>query len=433
MFQVFKGSISGANEISGQIFEMSSFRYQINPDFRFEIPSMTFSTTIATLAYDDSIIVRNADDTDQQVKFYVRTVTYDYERRLYVAECEHVFGRLRRIKARSIQTPLAGTLGNPDFDDEWCDVDPGPDCWAVYNRQIFDYATGDVAWSRQYFQVIFLMKILIHRADGVSVDDIRDQLGSKTSFYGSPALGYRTYDKIGVAGQSLIRMGMKHYLDIISTDYDVEQGLVTCFDVLRELCALLMCQVDIFRADYTIDVVDIQADIAEDATIQGREDSDFEPYRNYSVKQSLLNFTDSYERDFQFGAVDSGGQMQLYTWGEDVTSPERTVVDRKYSDIADDALLPKNLDVVYLKFLRPYEIIIAGSNGYRSHISVIRNAGGTLSENYMYLAGLMAKWSGIRSKSDVSMTSPGIVMKGMATEIDVAARPSILRYERYGT
>lgn len=433
MFQVYKGSISTANEISGKIYDMSSFRYAINADFTFEIPAMTFSTSLNNFAFDDTIIVVKKTDTAQQVKFYVRTVKYDYERRLYVIECEHVLGRLRRYKAREIQTPATASNGSTTFSTEWCDIVLPAGSWNLYNRQTFDYDTGDSAWKRQYFQVIFLIKVLIHRADGVSVANIADALGTKTSFYGTAGTSWRTFAQIGIPGQSVIRMGMKHYLDIISEDYDVEQGLATCFDVLRELCKMLMCQIDVYRSDYRIDTVDMSEALPADGAVGSREDSEFEQYRTYSMKQELLNFTDAYERDFQFGAVNSGGTMELYTWGTDEASPDRTVVERKNVELDSDVPLPKSLDVSFARFIRPYEIIVDTYNGNRSHIAVMFNSAGTLSENYMYMLGLMGKWTPLVEKTAVSMNLPGILMKGVATEVDIAGRPMSLRYERYGT
>ena len=61
------------------------------------------------------------------------------------------------------------------------------------------------------------------------------------------------------------------------------------------------------------------------------------------------------------------------------------------------------------------------------------NSAGTLSENYMYMLGLMGKWTPLVEKTAVSMNLPGILMKGVATEVDIAGRPMSLKYERYGT
>jgi len=431
MNRIYKGSISVGTDISGSIYGLSEIAYTINPDFSFELPKLSFETNLDMLSEGDIIIVADSDESYAQCSFYIDSIQYQYKSKLYQVECLHILEKLSLIKCKDIPTPLYGS----SFGNDWCDSTPtGNSGYNLYNNQAGYYQDQNV-WERRYFQVLFLMKMLIRKASGASISVIDSSaVDNSNSFYytryyatGSWYTTTWKYKELGVALESIKRLSSSRYDDYLSTDFYVTDKLPNCLQLLRWLCMELCVAIDIFLDSYAIQTP-VSSSAPADSDVSDRQDVAFQKYRNIGYKEKTLNEIASPEWDLSYGYYDVNTVFVPYTWGDDVDTPDRTLVERSASD--DDTGVPKpnSLSVGFPDLLRVYRISINTNNYYRSSIGRIKNDQTGLDSISMLMGNVWTIWSGMSTQITFETTLKLMESNGWKTSINTDKRK--LKYVR---
>jgi hypothetical protein len=385
--------------ISDQIYAFSPIEYRTNDDLTFELPEVTIRTTIANAVVDDTITLRDSSITPS-VQFYIAEITYDYKTKLYQWRCPHILHRLTRFKCREIT-------------NDWSDITP---TFAQYNNQTSS-GQGQSRWARRYWQVLYLMQVLIRKATGLGINAIDVSVGVKDSQYYSRTqqpnsqwvTTIRPISSLGISGPSMTRLGSRTHLDYQATDYDSVQKLPNALQLLRWLCASCGLVIDIFRSDYSILEYGSSA-VPSDGAAKRKRDLQFEPYRKYTVTGKRL-VVGSF--DYIYGTYDDLGLFQPYTYGIDGATYELTPDQAELIDGASG----RNLDVVWPNLFKLYFINDRGD--YQSDIFSIYDA--ELGKDFIdqWLDYIYGKWGNYVANSVYDIIMPGIVHRQRRVELDI--------------
>ena len=288
-----------SNDISSKIVAISGMNYIRNDNFSFELPEISIETTIATGQINDNITCIIAENL--QADFYISDIKYNYASHLYTWVCPHAFVRLSDYRASQIS-------------QYWPDVTP---TYAQFNNDQSYHGL----WSRQYWQLLFLVQTLIHHATGCGCANIDVSVGADESVYYTRAFdGYFwtttqwNWDQIGISIPTLRRIGSKRHDDYQSDVYDIFSNLPTALDVLNYCCMTLGMQIDIFSSNYKITPVSNQMQIPTESIQIDKDERNLELYRFYESKTSRL-IADSF--DYIYGYWDEGNNYIPYTFGFD--------------------------------------------------------------------------------------------------------------------
>lgn len=391
--------LRNSTNISDKVFAFSPIEYRTNDDLSFELPEVTIRTTIANAEVDDTITLRDSSITPS-VQFYIAEITYDYKTKLYTWRCPHILHRLTRYKCREIT-------------NDWSDIAPS---YAQYNNQN-SAGQGQNRWQRRYWQVLYLMQVLIRKATGLGVNSIDVSVGVKDSQYYSRAQNdlsqwvttVRPIASLGVSMPSILRLGSRTNLDYLATDYDSVQNLPNALQLLRWLCASTGLVINIFRSDYSIIEYDSSAP-PSDGAAKGKRDLQFEAYRKYTVMGKRL-VVGSF--DYIYGTYDVSDVFQPYTYGIDGAAYELTQDEIELID----GNAGRNLDVVWPNLFKLYFINNRGD--YQSNIFYIND--GELDKGFIeqWLDYLYGKWGNYVGSSVYDIVMPGIAHRHRRIELDI--------------
>lgn len=408
-YHLYKSSIATNNDISSFIYDMGSFSYKINDDFTFELPELVFSSSIEIDKMENIFIT---DSIGNQIQFYVLKRTWNQQKRMFEYICPHILHKLTYVKARHFGWPF----------EEWCDISPGYD---LYNSQT-GYEQGQDVWGRQYWQCLFMIKMMIHYVTGISISTVdSSSIDDEDSLYYIRAYSmgqYNTtilkYKKLGCNMNTTWHMGTNSHLQYLSSDFIDSYNLPDCLNLLRYICASLMITINIMSPNY---------EIQEWASLQPPMDSDclsieetlIEAYRLYEVTEKRAS---GQGFDWIFGYYNDLNQLVYYTYGVD--NPDLEIIESKGISENTSILNTKNLAITYPNFFRIYWIIISG---YQSHTSYIYDAEGGFQENRMLANNIKNHWANIINKTKYETALNGLLFKCPYTEIDLSARR--FRYE----
>lgn len=406
MIQVLHNSA----DISSKVFGITPIQYRTNDDFTFELPETSIQTTISTAVIGDTVTVLEPT-TARQVEFYIDKITYDYRRKTYSWQCPHILQKLSKVKAKEVAVAWAG-------------ISPS---YAQYNSQN-TFVQGQSIWARRYFQVLFLMQILIRKATGMAISGINIDVGTKDSFYytryNQPPNGWvdirKKYADLAVCGSSVYRLGTNTHLDAASTDFDVLSRLPNALQLLRWLCASTGLVIDIFRSDYKILTFTFSSAPSDNATKQ-REDRLIDRYRRYRTSTKLLD-TGSY--DYIYGVWDTSTEsIRYYTYG--VQNADYELTSAQVEEINSTVNVDKTLDLPWPNMFKLYSI--NNDSTYQSHIAYIMDYERDLGFVEQWMDMLYNTWQGITQSNTYELIIPGLYMHHRSVELDLEARK--MKYE----
>jgi len=410
-YRIYRNSISALTNISSVIYELNPFSYRINPDFTFELPELTFKSTMELDAGDKIIIVEVADNS-RQITFYVEKVKYDYTRQLYEYTCPHILQSLDKILARSLPTSFPNST--------WCDITPG---YSEFNYQMGAWATqGTNVWSRSYWQITFLMKMMIRKITGLGIASISSSaIDSVESPYTTRAQNeFEQWADMAWAYKDLAlnipmtqHLGAEKTQDHNSTEFMTWQALPTCLDLLRWLCSALCITIDIFNSDYRMAVGTIST-LPADADLQHYETDDLDLYRGYTVATRRFETGSAF---FKFGTWNEYGDYHAYVFGEE---PEERAIETFQGLSENTNETTRKLALSYPNFFQIVGRYVNESSGYQSASMVIWNGEDDYGDEQMNSDAWQTWWDGLTKREKCEIALPGLYMKMPYVEIDLA-------------
>jgi hypothetical protein len=405
MIQILR---NGSTDISGSVKGISSIEYLTNDDLTFELPEITIQSVLDSAEVGDTITIY--ETAPRACTFYIERITYDYRSQLYTWRCPHILTKLRKIKTRDVSIL-------------WSDISPS---YAQYNNQTSS-GQGQSRWARRYWQVLFLMQVLIRKATGLGVEDIDVTVGTKDSPFYTRAQNefsewvttVRDYATLGVSLSSLLRLGSQTHLDYQATDFDTVLGLPNCLQLLRWLCAASGLTIDIFRADYQILELDMSAAPTNDAT-KWRQDGYIEPYRSYRANGKRLT---AGSFDYIYGTYDVSDVFQPYTYGTDDADYELTEDDAQLTNSGIDE--QRDLGMAWPNLWKLY--FVNDQSDYQSNIYYIDDADDEKGWIEQWLDMLYAYWSEVSRFRRYEIILPGVYHRHRSVELDIESLK--MRYE----
>lgn len=414
-FRLFRGAVSTENEITGSVYDISSFVYKINNDFTFELPELQFSCPEYLSLGEDVIIAETGFEASKQIVFYIKKLNWDTKRRMYDYVCAHTLERLAYIPIRD----FAGAGAS------WCDISLNYTQW---NNQLGGWATqGQVTvWERCFVSALTAIKMMIYRITGTSVGSIdSSKIDDENSFYywkyEDPPNYWHTvylkYKELGLNMNCLRRVGSSTHTDISETEFIKIYKMTNCLDVLRYICASLMITINIFRADYAIEAYTVASQASASATLSLVQTS-IEPYRLYEVATKRLA-GGSFE--WVFGCWNEmTTQFIPYTYG--VNNPDRTIEETQVSKENNGVGNINCLSLRYPNFFRIYGI---SGNTYQAHTFKIFDAQFGTFEQHQLCQVIQDFWDVAYSRDKYEIASPGLDLRVPYVEHDLAARRMI--------
>lgn len=413
-YRIYRNSISALTNISSVIYELNPFSYRINPDFTFELPELTFKSTMELDAGDKIIIVEVADNS-RQITFYVEKVKYDYARRLYEYTCPHILQILDKTLARHIPGSFPSTA--------WCDITPS---YTQTNNQMGGWATqGQNVWSRSYWQITFLMKMLIRKATGLGIASIStiaiDNVNSPfTTRYKNEFDQWTDrpwlYSDIALNINMVQHLGSSVTHEFESTDFMTWQALPSCLDLLRWICSALCITIDIFNSDYRMGV-GIASELPADGALLQYETSSLDLYRAYNT--TLRNFTYPGALPYIFGEWDELGTYTAYAFGEE---PEDLTLENVVGLAENANETTRKVTVSFPNFFKVLGRYVNESSGYQSASMIIWNGEEEYGDEQMIADAWQAWWDGLTKREKCEIALPGLIMKMPYVEIDLAGQ-----------
>ena len=414
-FRLYKTSVTPGNDISSYVYELSPYSYRINDDFGFELPEMSFSSTVEIAAGTVLYLTEVAAESVKRISFYVKTAAYNEARMMWEYTCPHILEKLAYIKVKDIPAPS---------DSTWCDITPG---YSLYNNQTDYVNQGQLVWARSYYQALFLMKMLIRKATGTGIAaiDSTDVDEEDSPYVGRYADGGSYYDytfpyeELCINSGSLLRMGTADHLGVGATDFWTLEPLPNCLQLLRYLSSALRITIDIFRSDYHFELLAV-SDAPAEANGLGFEEISLDRYRKYAASYGRLT---GGSFDWEFGEWDGGGTYTAYTYGVD--SADREVTDFK-AELEDTAIATTR--ALSAQFAHFFRILGLSVSNYQSAGYYIINAELGETEVHQYVAALKGFWEQYAAKEKYDIPLPGLELRTPAVEIDISANR--MRYER---
>lgn len=423
MFLVYLDS----TDISASVLECSPISYRVNRDFSVELPSIDMVLKSDLLEAGDRVTIREAADATKACQFVVKEVVYDYSTKKQSARLNHALDLLADIHTRSVPNRVT----HPNWDD-WSTITPGYD---LLNYQ-YDFAQGQNMWKRRYIQALFLLKMLICRATGTSIesidssdiDDVNSFYYSRTYNIGTWVTTPLTYAELGVASESIGRLGNTAYDENRSDDFFVLTRQTNCLTLLNALLKALQITMNVFRSDYKLGLM-ATASAPADAAILSRTDSDLELWRRYRL--AVRHLAETERNDYVYGLFDETywPTPYWYTWGVD--DPDVELVDRveEYEDTSVDMVTTNSLE--FPAHFRIYRIGVSTYDPPDSFIFAIADGETGDNELAMWLGEYVSQAASLRRRERYQIKAPGMVCYLPATTIDVAAKK--LEYERMVT
>lgn len=416
-FRLYKTSVSGGNDISSYIYELSPFSYRINDDFGFELPELSFSSTQELAEGTKVLICDTASIYVKQVCFYVKKAEWNQDKLMYDYTCPHILEQLSYIKVKDLPV---GTFG------DWSDITPGYD---LYNNQTDYSSQGQFIWGRKYYQALFLLKMMVRKVTGLgiaaidstAVDDKDSPYYSRIDAY--PAQGYTdtpiTYARIGLNISCTLRMGTADHTEVLATDFWTLNELPNCLQLLRMICSALKLTIDIFRMDYKIEILAVSGAPTAAATL-GFSNPNLERYRKFAASFGRLH---GGSFDYIFGEWDGGETYTAYTYGVD--GAVRDIMEWKAECEDTGVDTTRALSAKFTDFFRVYGI--SGTN-YQANVYQIYDEELDSYEETQYVAALKAFWEQYEAREKYEIALPGLELRLPYVEIDIAANR--LHYER---
>lgn len=418
MFRLYKDSVTTLNDISGKVFEISPIAYRINDDWSFELPELNFKST-AELAEDDLLFVTDDADEDVLIRFYVKKITYDYTTKLYSYKCLHVFMKLDNYKAYEV--PILGDGLVPD----WSDITPG---YVLYNNDYSDMTGPGRPWRRQYFQALYLLKVLMHKVSGVGINSVDSTaVDEVNSFYvvrrdiggGSYVNQAPKYKELAITIGCLHRLGTKYNGQWNTSDYWERRNLPSLLTVMKCVCQAMGVYIDVFRADFAIKQVALA--VAPSGILTSYESETVEALRDIKVRVSRLVGS---VFDFVFGEyIAPEWEYSDYTYGVD--DAVCTVEEFTGKVENESNLTYKTMDVGFPNFMRLY---VTWIDSYQSYIYAIQNDETGADELGQIAQAYDDYWGAVSERIKYEQKLSAISFRAPYTELDMARKTA--RYER---
>lgn len=409
-YRIYRNSISALTNISSVIYELNPFSYRINPDFTFELPELTFKSTTALDAGDKIIIVEVAENK-RQITFYVEKIKYDYTRQLYEYTCPHILRSLDKILVRDIATSFPNFTWYESYSTDY----------EQFNNQMGAWQNqGGYVWGRAYWQITFLIKMMIMKATGTEHADI-DSTGidAVNSPYTGRALNTFDqwedrpwkYEDLALNINMIWRMGTEKTNDYTSQDFMVRQALPSCLDLLRYICSALCITIDIFYSAYTLAVGAVST-VPADADLLRYEEDDLELYRGYVA--TIRRFD---ANPHVFGSWDVNGVYTALVYGEDT---EDVAIESFQGAAENTNETTRKIAISYPNFYQVQGRYVDTNSGYRSYAMQIWNGELEYGVEQMNADAWQTFWDAYTKRKTCEIALPGLYMKVPFVEIDLA-------------
>lgn len=444
---------------SDYITGLSSIRYEINKDFTFELPDLDFESAIDIGDVNDIVQISNSTGS---VEFYITEKKQDQDSLFWNYHCEHLLYKLKAIKTNAIPTPSMIENVGANFTQNysaWSDLNllfnnplSVPECYRRYNN--FDVLTestdGPVQRSRQqYYQVLFLMQMLIRKATGKSINAIDlSKCYDENSIYhatqpsvSSPYWQHVTLKnrELAIPIQFLKRMGTDNTYQFQtqpSSNIDEWDKITDCLELLRYLCAALMLVVDIFDG-YSIRPIPTRTQTND--KVVDKDTDDLIRFRKVSGSEQVLNLVDSaYHSELFVEYYTENVGYYYYTFG-DSGENQRELEDYSAGNVNNIYFTSESVANSFPSFFKLYQIILDTSSYYKSKLYNLRTSlsvPGTYppDDRVMYWLNcysdaLFDYWESFNKQDDIVEISEDIKMTGHETEIDIES--SEITYKRY--
>lgn len=444
---------------SDYITGLSSFRYEINKDFTFELPDLDIESAIDIGNINDIVKISNSTGS---IDFYITEKKQDQDSLFWNYHCEHLLYKLKGIKTDAIPTPSMVENVGANFTNSyssWSDINllfnnplSVSECYRRYNN--FDVPTetitGPVERSRQqYYQVLFLMQMLIRKATGKGINAIDvSKVYDEDSIYHatqasatSPYWQYVTlkYKEIGIPIQFIKRMGTSNTYQFQtqpSSNFDEWDKITDCLDLLRYLCSSLMIVIDIFN-NYTIRPIMTRSQSND--KVVSKDTDDLIRFRKVSGSESVLNLIDdAYNSELFVEYYVENQDYYYYTFGESGEN-QREMDDYSAGNVNNIYFTSETVANSFPTFFKLYQIILNTSSYYKSKLYNLRTSlsvPGTYPPDdrvmywlHCYADALFDYWEGYNKQDDITEISADIKMTGHETEIDVENQE--ITYKRY--
>jgi hypothetical protein len=444
---------------SDYITGISSIEYIINKNFTFELPDLSFEAAQDIAEIDDIIRINNLTGS---IDFYVTEKTQSKDTLFWHYKCEHILFKLKAIKVNTIPTPSmienVGANFTQNYND-WCDVNllfnqpfSVTECYKRYNNfDIPQYSDGPVEETvQQYYQVLFLIQILIRKSTGLSISEIDlSAIYNENSIYHAtqPSLAYPYWQHVNLKNyelaipiQNLKRLNTSdstQYQTIPTEDIERWDGILDCLDLLSYLCSSLCLIIDIFDG-YKLKNIS-QRSLTEDRTVEF-EDNKLIRLRKVSVSENILNLVNNeYNSELYYEYYRSDDHsFNLYSWGGSGSS-EREITGLSAGNINNIYFTTETVDVNFPNHFKLYQIQINTNSFYRSRVYNLRSTI-TMPTVYppdnrkIYWINCLADflydyWESFNRISKVTEISGDLTFSGHVTKIDLENRE--INFERY--
>lgn len=434
---------------SDYITELSSFRYTINKDFTFELPNLNFESAIDVGNVNDTVKISNSTGS---AEFYITEKKQDFETLFWNYKCEHLLYKLKAIKTNAIPYPSMVENVGADFVtsySSWSDLNllfnnplSVTECYRRYNNfDVLSTTDGAITQAeQQYYQVLFLMQILIRKATGKSVNDIDISSieNSSSIFHATQAITSSPYwqhvtlknREVGIPIQNLKRLGTDNtYQFQTQPSANIEEWdkITDCLELLSYLCSSMMLVVDIF-GNYTIKTIS-QRTITNYQTTN-KDIDELIRLRKVSVSENVLSpATSAYGSELYMEYYQADDHTyHFYTFGDSGTN-DRELEDYSAGNINNLYYTSESVAVSYPSHFKLYQIIINTSSYYRSRLYNLRSTSSMPAtyppdDRVMYWANCIADalfdyWESFNRVSEVTEISEDIELAGHETEINI--------------
>lgn len=446
---------------SDYITGISSIEYIINKNFTFELPDLSFEAAQDIAEIDDIIRINNFTGS---INFYVTEKTQNKDSLFWHYKCEHILFKLKAIKVNTIPTPSmienVGANFTQNYND-WCDVNllfnqpfSVSECYKRYNNfDIPQYSDGPVEEAvQQYYQVLFLIQILIRKATGLSISEIDlSAIYNENSIYHAtqPSLSspywqhviLKNYE-LAIPIQNLKRLNTSdstQYQTIPTDDIERWDGILDCLDLLIYLCSSLCLIIDIFDG-YKLKKMSQRA-INEDRIVEF-EDNRLIRLRKVSVTENILNLVNNvYNSELYYEYYRSDDHsFNLYSWGGGGSgSSEREITGLSVGNTNNIYFTTETVETAFPNHFKLYQIQINTNSYYRSRIYNLRTST-TLPTVYppenrkIYWSNCLADylydyWESYNQIRKITEISGDLTFSGHVTKIDIENQE--ISFERY--
>ena len=162
VLKLYKAGAS-RTEISDSVISLSGLEWRRKRDYSIILshPTIEVLDTLS-LALDDEIEFEI--NGSLRLRTYVAEIKHDQEKKLYRIQLYDLIKQLERY--------YISELTSSD--------------WSGYSPSILEYkyvSGGGTYWDQQYIQAIFLIKVMLHKAIGVDIDDVLSTIDASTSPY----------------------------------------------------------------------------------------------------------------------------------------------------------------------------------------------------------------------------------------------------------